>query len=249
MSILDLFKRKKKEDIEPLDLSWLGADMHSHLIAGIDDGAQSIEESVALVKRLVSYGLKKLVITPHVMTEFYKNTPEIILSGLQDLKSALDHENVSIQLEAAAEYYLDEIFLEKVTGGAKLLTVGQNHVLVETGFMSKPGMLLESFFKLEMQGYRPVLAHPERYLYLHDDSELLEALKDRNISFQLNLLSLTGYYSRPVKKFAEKLIDEGLVKFVGTDCHNERYLDHMERLSGEKYFHKLKSLDLLNTSL
>lgn len=249
MSILNLFKSNRPEEVKPLDLSWMVADMHSHLIPGIDDGSQSLEESIALVKRLHGYGLKKLIITPHVMTEFYKNTPESILAGLEDLKAAVKNEDISIELGAAAEYYLDEIFLEKISGSQKLLTFGENHVLVETGFMSKPNMLLESFFQLEMAGYQPILAHPERYMYLHHDTELLEAMVDRNISFQINLLSLTGYYSKPVKKFAEKLIDEGLVKLVGTDCHNERYLDYMERLPEEKYFHKLQSLDLLNPSL
>lgn len=249
MSILDLFRSSKAEEVTPLDLSWMAVDMHSHLIPGIDDGSQSLEESIALIKRMEGYGLKKLIITPHIMTEFYKNTPEIIHAGLETLKSALEEEGVFIALGAAAEYYLDEIFLEKINAGQKLLTFGDNHVLVETGFMSKPSMLLESFFQLEMAGYHPVLAHPERYLYLHQDAELLEAMIDRNISFQLNLLSITGYYSKPVKKFAEKIIDEGLVKLVGTDCHNERYLDYMERLPDEKYFHKLQSLDLLNKSL
>lgn len=249
MSILDLFRSSKTEEVTPLDLSWMSVDMHSHLIPGIDDGSQSLEESVALIKRMEGYGLKKLIITPHVMTEFYKNTPEIIHAGLDTLKSALAEANIVIELGAAAEYYLDEIFLEKINAGQKLLSFGDNHVLVETGFMSKPGMLLESFFQLEMAGYRPVLAHPERYLYLHHDAELLEAMIDRNINFQLNLLSITGYYSKPVKKFAEKLIDKGLVKLVGTDCHNEKYLDYMERLPDEKYFQKLQSLDLLNKSL
>src|SRR5690606_16712554 len=249
MSILDLFRSSKTEVVKSLDLTWMVTDMHSHLIPGIDDGSKSIEESITLIKRLEGYGLKKLIITPHVMTEFYKNTPEIILSGLESLKSAMKLEGVNIALGAAAEYYLDEIFLEKISSEQKLLTFGNNHVLVETSFMSKPAMLLESFFQLEMAGYQPILAHPERYLYLHQDPELLEAMIDRNISFQLNLLSITGYYSKPVKKFAERLIDEGLVKLVGTDCHNERYLDFMERLPDEKYFHKLQSLDLLNKSL
>ncbi len=249
MSILDLFRSSKTEEVTPLDLSWMAVDMHSHLIPGIDDGSKSMEESLALIQRMEGYGLKKLIITPHVMTEFFKNTPEIIQSGLEELKLAVQAANINIELEAAAEYYLDEVFLEKIAGGQKLLTFGENHVLVETGFMSKPSMLLESFFQLEMAGYQPVLAHPERYLYLHHDEELLEAMVDRNMKFQLNLLSITGYYSKPVKKFAEKIIDEGLVKLVGTDCHNERYLDVMERLTEEKYFHKLQSLDLLNKSL
>src|SRR5690554_3190533 len=249
MSILDLFKSSKAVENPPLDLRWMSVDMHSHLVPGIDDGSKSLEESVRLIRRLEGYGLKKLIITPHVMTEFYKNTPETIQSGLETLKAELLKENIAIELDVAAEYYLDEIFLEKVTDGQPLMTFGNNHVLVETGFMSKPSMLLESFFQLEMAGYQPVFAHPERYLYLHHDAELLEAMIDRNISFQLNLLSITGYYSKPVKKFAEKLIDEGLVKLVGTDCHNEKYLDYMERLPDEKYFQKLQSLDLLNKSL
>ena len=249
MSILDLFRSSKTEEVTPLDLSWMAVDMHSHLIPGIDDGSKSLEESLALIARMEGYGLRKLIITPHVMTEFFKNTPEIIQSGLEELKLAVKKENINIELEAAAEYYLDEVFLERILAGQKLLTFGSNHVLVETGFMSKPSMLLESFFQLEMAGYQPVLAHPERYLYLHHDAELLEAMIDRNMKFQLNLLSITGYYSKPVKKFAERLIDEGLVKLVGTDCHNERYLDYMEKLTEEKYFHKLQSLDLLNKSL
>lgn len=249
MSILDLFRSSKTEEVTPLDLSWMAVDMHSHLIPGIDDGSKSLEESLALIGRMEGYGLKKLIITPHIMTEFFKNTPEIIQSGLEELKLAVRKENINIELEAAAEYYLDEIFLEKILQGQQLLTFGNNYVLVETGFMSKPSMLLESFFQLEMAGYQPILAHPERYLYLHHDTELLEAMIDRNMKFQLNLLSITGYYSKPVKKFAERLVDEGLVKLVGTDCHNERYLDHMEKLTEEKYFHKLQSLDLLNKSL
>jgi protein-tyrosine phosphatase len=249
MSILDLFRSSKTEEVTPLDLSWMAVDMHSHLIPGIDDGSKSLEESLALIERLAGYGLKKLIITPHIMTEFFKNTPEIIQSGLEELKLAIKKKNIGIELAAAAEYYLDEVFLEKILAGEKLLTFGGNHILVETGFMSKPTMLLESFFQLEMAGYQPVLAHPERYIYLHQDAELLESMIDRNIKFQLNLLSITGYYSKPVKKFAEKLIDGGLVRLIGTDCHNERYLDHLEKLTEEKYFHKLQSLDLLNKSL
>src|SRR5690554_5008067 len=208
MALLDIFRSNRAGEVKSLDLSWMVTDMHSHLIPGIDDGSGSLEESMVLIKRLEGYGLKKLIITPHIMMEFYRNTPEIIFSGLEDLRSACQKEGLRIKLEAAAEYYLDEIFLEKVINGNRLLTFGNNHVLVETGFMSKPSMLLESFFKLETEGYQPVFAHPERYLYLHHDLVLLNSMAERNIAFQLNLLSLTGYYSKPVKKFAEMLIDE-----------------------------------------
>ncbi|HSI78967.1 MAG TPA: CpsB/CapC family capsule biosynthesis tyrosine phosphatase [Lunatimonas sp.] len=224
-------------------------DMHSHLIPGIDDGSKTVEESLELIRILQGFGLKKLIMTPHVMSEFYRNTPEIIHEGLMKMRKAVANEGIDIELEAAAEYYMDEIFFEKIEKNQKLLTFGENKVLVETGFLSKPQILIETFFRMEMAGYQPVFAHPERYLYLQHDADLLDSLADRNIFFQLNLLSLTGYYSKPIKKFAEKLIDRGLIKVVGTDCHNIRYLEALERLPQEKYYHKLMDLKLLNPDL
>lgn len=249
MSLLDLIRNSPSKKNEPLNLEWLKVDMHSHLIPGIDDGAKTVEESLELIRILQGFGLKKLIMTPHVMSEFYRNTPEIIQEGLEQMRKAVENEGIVIELEAAAEYYIDEIFFEKIEKKEKLLTFGGNKVLVETGFLSKPQILIETFFRMEMAGYQPVFAHPERYLYLHHDSEFLESLADRNIYFQLNLLSLTGYYSKPIKKFAEKLIDRGLISVVGTDCHNIRYLEALERLPQEKYFHKLMDLKLLNPDL
>lgn len=249
MAILDFFTRKKETAIEPLQLDWMQVDMHSHLIPGIDDGAKSIEAAVSMIRRLQEFGLRKLVTTPHVMSEFYKNTPETIQEGLKKVRKALAKEDISIELEAAAEYYLDEIFLEKVQKGEQLLTIGNNYVLVETGFINKPQMLFEIFFAMEMQGYKPVFAHPERYQYLLQDKKLLGELFDRDVYFQLNLLSLTGFYSKPIKNFAEMLIDEKKVKFFGTDCHNHRYLDMLETLPKSKYYEKLSQQDTLNKLL
>lgn len=249
MSLLDIIRGQSSKKNEPLNLEWLRVDMHSHLIPGIDDGSKTEDESIELIKKLHDLGLKKLIMTPHVMSEFYRNTPEIILEGLAHMRDLVAKEGIEIELEAAAEYYMDEIFFEKIEKKERLLTFGGNKILVETGFMSKPQILVETFFRLEMAGYQPVFAHPERYMYLHHDSELLEALADRNIFFQMNLLSLTGYYSKPIKKFAEKLIDLGLIKLVGTDCHNIRYVEALERLPQEKYYHKLMDLHLLNPDL
>ncbi|PRY86018.1 tyrosine-protein phosphatase [Mongoliibacter ruber] len=249
MGLLDIFKKKKPEIPEELDLSWLQVDMHSHLIPGVDDGSKSMGESIQLITRLKDYGFTKLITTPHIMSEFYKNTPEIINLGLEDLKLGLKIQDVEMEIEAAAEYYLDEIFLEKVQKGEKLLTIHENLVLVETGFINKPQMLLEIFFAMEMNGYKPIFAHPERYQYLIQDKKLLSDLFDREIYFQINLLSLTGFYSKPVKVFAEMLVDEKRVKFLGTDCHNHRYLDMLETLPASKYYDKIRQLDLINNKL
>lgn len=248
MSLFSLFKKNKNQTL-PLDLSWMGVDMHSHLIPGVDDGAQTMEDSISLISRLAGWGLKKLIITPHVMSEFYKNTPEIITEGLANLRKEVKKAGINIELDAAAEYYIDELFYERIVKKEPLLTIGDRMVLVETGFMAKPHILEDTLFRLETGGYKPIFAHPERYLYLHQNSELLDSLAERNIYFQINLLSLTGYYSKPVKRFAEKLIDMGLVKLVGTDCHNNRYLDALDRLPNEKYYEKLKQLPLVNSTL
>lgn len=249
MAFFDFLKNPKKAVHEDLDMSWLEVDMHSHLIPAIDDGSKTLGESITLIKRLKGYGFRKLITTPHIMSEFYKNTPEIIQIGLSELKLALAKEEIDIEIHAAAEYYIDEIFLEKVQLGQKLLTISGNYVLVETGFISKPQMLLEILFEMEMQGYKPILAHPERYQYLVQDKKLVNDLIDRDIYFQMNLLSVTGFYSKQIKTFAELLIDEKKVKLVGTDCHNERYLDMLEMLPRTKYFDKLKQLELLNLRL
>lgn len=249
MGWLDVFKRKPEELI-PLDLSWLKTDMHSHLIPGIDDGSKSMKESIDLVKRLADFGLKKIITTPHIMSEYYRNTPEIIQMGLEDLRKAVLEEGIAIEVDAAAEYYMDEIFLEKVKAGEKMLTFGDNYILVETGFINKPQMLLDIIFHLEMAGYKPILAHPERYQYLIMDKKLQEELFERKLLFQVNLLSFTGFYSKQVKDFGELLVEKGVVALLGTDCHNERYLDMLETLpSHRKIYEKIQHLDLINTRL
>jgi len=249
MSLFSILTGSRSKKDEALDLSWMGVDMHSHLITGIDDGVSSLSEAIEMVERLKDLGLKKIITTPHIMTEYYKNTPEVILKGLDLLKSSIKARNIDIDIEAAAEYYLDEIFMEKVNAEEKLLTISGQYVLVETGFLNKPQMLLESLFALELKGYTPIFAHPERYLYLHNDGKLLHQLVERNILFQCNLLSFTGYYGKTVKKFAEKLVDSQQVMLVGTDAHNHKYLNALNDLPAEKYYHKLHELPLLNNSL
>lgn len=244
------FLKKKPVEVEPLDLSWLQVDMHSHLIPGIDDGSKSMEESLELIKRLAAFGLRKIITTPHIMSEYYRNTPEIIRIGLADLRKAVAMAGIEMEIDGAAEYYMDEIFLERVKSGEDLLCFGDRYILVETGFINKPQMLLDIIFHLEMAGFKPVFAHPERYQYLLADKVLQEELMERNLLFQVNLLSLTGFYSKQVKEFAEMLIEKNAVAFFGTDCHNARYLDMLETLPRhQKIYEKIKRLELINQKL
>ena len=242
-----LFKKEPK--LPPADLSVLHTDMHSHLIPGIDDGSKTIEESLQLIKKLHQLGYKKLITTPHVMSDHYKNTPEIILDGLKKLREALKNESIPVELDAAAEYYLDFEFEAKIEGG-ELLTFGDNYVLFEVSFINPPQNLDQIIFKLQTSGYKPVLAHVERYPYWYNDEQIYQKLKDAGVLLQLNIASLTGYYSPQTKKIAEQLIDKNMIDLLGTDCHNMNYIKILEGSLTGKHLHKvLASGRLLNNRL
>lgn len=247
MSLLSsLFQSKNKE---PYDLSDVGVDMHSHLIPGIDDGAQTMDHAIGMVLRFKELGYRKLITTPHIMSDHYKNTPEIINSGLEELRAELRKLKVNIEIEAAAEYYTDEFFMDKIEEG-NLLTFGENNVLFEFSFSAKPRQVNEAIFALKNNGYQPVLAHFERYAFYLDDGEAaVEDLKNRGVHIQMNLNSLTGHYGKPIKKQAEMLVDNQFIDYVGSDCHRIEHLDLLQEHLTDKYFHKLADLELKNKSL
>jgi tyrosine-protein phosphatase YwqE len=236
-----------KKDSEELPLPTV--DVHSHLLPGIDDGVQTIEQSLALIQEFAELGYRKLITTPHVMGDFYPNTPEIISGKLAEVKQAVLSANIPIQIEAAAEYYLDEHFIDLVGNKAELLTFGDRYVLFEIGFMSEPLRLKSFIFDLMTLGYRPVLAHPERYMFYHKKIEALQDLIDRGVLLQLNINSITGYYSKEVRKMAEKLIDNKMIHFIGSDCHNQNHFEVMRTSFRHKTYKKLLDLPILNDTL
>lgn len=233
----------------PADLSVLKCDVHSHFIPGIDDGAQSVEQSIELISAMHDLGYTKVVTTPHVMADGYKNTPEIILGGLENVRRELKARAIPVEIEAAAEYYLDHE-LEVRVKERTVLTFGNKLLLFELPFISEPVVLLSVVFEMQTAGYKPVLAHPERYQFWHMDMSMLEKLKDRGVLFQLNTIALMGAYGPSVKKAAEKMIDLGWYELLGSDCHR---LDHVEAIKAtltEPYLHKLiASGKLINATL
>lgn len=207
---------------------FLGTDLHSHLLPGIDDGAQDMEQSLSLIQTLLGMGFRKLITTPHVMSDLYPNTPAIIRERLSAVRKAAKEKGIGVELDAAAEYLMDEGF-EQLLEEGELLTLPGKRVLVEMSFIAAPPKLDEYLFRLQTKGYRPLLAHPERYLFFRENFGRYKELRDRGCGFQLNLLSLTGYYGKPVRENAVALLKAGLVDFLGTDLHHER---HAARLRG-----------------
>lgn len=205
-------------------------DIHSHLLPGIDDGAKDVTDSMALIERMASFGITRFVTTPHILGDLYPNTPEIIQEKLALVKEALNAKGWHhIHISAAAEYMLDEQFAVLLATGT-LLPLKDNLVLVEMSYFSPPINLFEILFELQLKGYKPVLAHPERYFTYHNSLKTYYKLKTAGCLFQLNLLSLTAHYGKPVQKTAHYLLKEHLYDFVGTDTHHQQHLDLLQRI-------------------
>ena len=241
------FKKWFEKPLDPICFDCLKTDMHSHLIPAIDDGATSLEESINMIKVLHELGFQKVITTPHVMNDFYKNTSKTILGGLELVRTELQKQNISVEIEAAAEYYLDYEFEEKIKAG-NLLTFSDNYILVETSFLEAPPNFKKMIFQLQLEGYKVILAHPERYSFMN--MEDYEDLQSRSVFMQLNLLSLIGHYGTDVQNKANMMIEKELINFVGTDCHNMGHANIYEKCQTTKAWHHLvESGKLLNHTL
>ena len=225
---------KKKEipliDFFPVDF----VDIHSHLLPGIDDGAKNLDNSIELILKMRSYGIKNIITTPHVLGDVYANSSNTIKEKLQEVKEELIKRNIKdISIEAAAEYMMDEQF-SKLLEKDDILTLKDNFVLVEMSYFSAPINIYEILFEIQLKGYKPVLAHPERYSFYHNDFNNYHKLKKAGCLFQLNLLSLTEQYGKGVQKVSDKLLKENLYDFVGTDIHHSRHLELLKTIGSEK---------------
>lgn len=234
--LFNLFKKKEKKP--EIDFSSIKTDIHSHLIPGIDDGAATMDESIILIQRMMDFGFKKIVTTPHIMADYYRNTSEIILRGLDAVREELHLRNINVEFEAAAEYYLDETFENKLDKG-DILTLGGKYVLFELSFVNYPKNLFEVIEKIQDKGYTPILAHPERYPYLGGELENYQQIKESGCYLQLNILSLAGYYGKPAQKIAESLAENYLIDFIGSDLHRSKHADGLYQSLSTPYVHKL----------
>lgn len=249
MGLFQKLFNKKDIELPSYDLSDIGVDIHSHLIPGIDDGSKSLDDSIAMLTKMYHLGFKKVITTPHIMSDYYRNTPEIILSGLNDVRAELQRLNIDIEIEAAAEYYYDETLLEKLRSEEGVMTFGDNYLLFEFAFHDAPPQVETLFFEMLSKGYKPVLAHLERYAHMFNKLDTIKVWKEKGINIQLNLNSLSGHYGPEVKAQAELLIDEKCVDFVGTDCHRIEHLMLLEKTIKKPYMHKLGELNLKNRNL
>ncbi|MBX7125664.1 MAG: capsular biosynthesis protein [Cyclobacteriaceae bacterium] len=224
-------------------------DIHSHLLAGLDDGSKSLEQSEEMIRLMLDLGYTGFVTTPHIMSDYYRNNRDTIFPALERLQEHLKTVGLTVRVQAAAEYYLDEALMKMIEKPDQLLFLGDRYFLFETNMFSQPLTMNEFIFKLSVESIRPVLAHPERYEYLHQDFAKVEELRDRGVLFQINSLSLLGAYGKAAEKLARTLIEKEWVSFLGSDCHTPLHAKGLADVARDRHFKKALDLPLLNRTL
>lgn len=213
-------------------------DIHSHILPGIDDGVKTIYEAAFLIEKFASLGIKKIITTPHIMQQVWPNTSEIITQKLSEIQALVNTLDIpSIEILAGAEYMLDDLFQQRLKN-KDILPIANTYVLIEMSTFSAPLNLNELLFEIKLAGYTPLLAHPERYTFYNSIKEF-EALKRQGVLFQMNLLSLSGYYEAKVKETAIKLMNAGFMDFTGSDIHNNHQFETLEKGFPSKLIKKL----------
>lgn len=232
------------------DLSFIGVDMHSHMLPGLDDGAATIEESIGYFRNMKDWGYHKCILTPHILPGVHNNSPETILPVFERINQELIWANIDLDIAVAAEYMIEEKFIDLLLKEEPLLCMGNKKVLIEMSYVAPSPFIETALFRLNIQGYKPILAHPERYGYYAADFNQYYRLKEMGCTFQLNLLSLSGYYGAPVKKVALRMIKENLISYIGTDLHHHNHVDAIKAFTITKEFYEItKGMELRNQEL
>lgn len=215
------------------------ADHHSHILPGVDDGVETMDEALRILTAYEELGIKELWLTPHIMEDI-PNTPEKLKARFAQFKAAYKG---NITLNLAAEYMIDNNLRGLLKDNHELLPIGNSgkHILVETSYFNPPMRFRETLQQIKSLGYYPVLAHPERYMYM-DESEY-RRLREEGIKFQLNLVSLAGGYGKTVKKKALWLMSKGFYSIAGSDLHSEDAIEYITKCKlNEKELQQMRKI-------
>lgn len=212
-------------------------DIHSHILPGIDDGAKNIKESLGLISEMKKLGFSKIIGTPHTYPGLYENTNESIEESFKKINGK---QSGKIKIGYSSEYMMDSSIIEKANK-KELLCLKDNYILIEMSFLAPHNELYDIIFNLKINGYYPILAHPERYRFFYDDFNQFYKLKNAGCEFQLNLLSSTGFYGKDVAIISDKLLKNNMIDYCGSDIHN---INHIR-----KFYNKvvIKNYELIST--
>ncbi|MBD5186024.1 MAG: hypothetical protein HDS92_05385 [Bacteroidales bacterium] len=226
---------------------FFATDVHCHIVPGVDDGSPDLETSLELLERMRSWGLRHVITTPHMTQDTFENTTATLDPAFAVLKEGAAKAGIDVKLERTAEHRIDEFFTEQLEKG-DIVPYPNNYLLVENSFVQEPYGLDRLLFDLKLKGYKPILAHPERFRYYQLDPSRYDMLRQAGNLFQLNILSLAGYYGKETKQMAEKLVEKGYIDFLGTDLHHHEHADAIEDYLASKDYRKLcdRGIELMN---
>lgn len=221
---------KKKLEPQPL---FFKTDIHCHVLPGIDDGAPDAATGADLVQEMQKWGIDRIIASPHITYGTFDNNAATTDAAMAELQAELDRRGCTVQLSHSAENRIDDLFIKNYEQGT-LITLPGNRVLVENSFFQEPWNLDQLLFDLQVKGFRPILVHPERYSYYYGKKDRYATIHNGGTAFQINILSLAGHYGRDEKRFAEYLIEQGLVDYVGTDLHRASHVESINRYLASK---------------
>ena len=229
----------KKTTIAASGILQGAADHHSHILPGVDDGVETIAEALHILATYETLGIKAVWLTPHIMEDI-PNNAEKLRTRFEELKATYTGD---IQLHLAAEYMIDNHLRKLLDDNKELLPIGTTgkHILVETSYYNAPMRFNDTLQQIKSLGYFPLLAHPERYMYL--DNADYHKLHSQGVKFQLNLVSLAGGYGKAVQKKALWLLNNGLYSVAGSDLHCEEAIEYITKCKlSDKEVEQVKAL-------
>lgn len=243
-------KKDSGEKVRSLGkLSFLEVDIHNHLLPAIDDGSQSVEDSLELIKGLSGLGLQQFICTPHIMDGVHPNTKTTINTAYAALDKALKEKSSKVKIFAAAEHMIDD-GIGPLIAKDNLCIMPGGYVLIEMSYLSESKALFQTILDIQNLGYKPILAHPERYNYYHYNFDMYKQIKDAGCLLQLNLLSVSRYYGTEVKVAALTMLKSGMYDFVGTDLHHQKHLAALQDVVAKYPIRDmLKTCNILNPTL
>ncbi len=233
--MFNIFHRKKENN-----QLFYSTDVHCHILPGVDHGSQNVEQSIEMLRAERDMGITRVILTSHVTAETFENTPDTLRPAFEILKQAVaETEDIShMQLYLSAEYRMDEFWDKQYTLGNQIAMPG-NYILMENSFHQELLGLDELLFDLKVKGYKPILAHPERYIYYAQRKQRLEQLHNTGTKFQVNLLSLAGYFGQHCRETALWLVKHGMVDMLGSDMHGMEHVKVIQDYINSKEWRKL----------
>lgn len=213
-------------------------EIHCHIMPGVDHGASTVNDSLELIEAERRWGIDRFILTSHVTEDTFENNPETLAEGFARLKEGVDKVEMPVRMAYSAEYRLDTLFMEQLRQN-RIVPMPGNYLLVENSYIQEPMGLDNLLFDLKVKGYKVIMAHPERFPYYHGNASRYEQLHSAGNLFQVNLLSLAGFFGKDAKKVAEWMAKQGMVDFLGSDVHHMRHVEAIDAYLKSSDYRKL----------